>query len=231
MRAAWLLVVGLGAIGGLGLPAAAQHQDPLSQRHFVYPEPGTRSSDVIGWGTLRVEDFRAEHPPVSVWDHGERLAAVSCVFLGTDGTFPLTVRREQPAAGAARYRVRVPGVRIISRFDRGCSWWNPETPVDRVAYTLEHEQIHFALTELAARRLQTVLAERHELLEATATTASRAQQRIQMQLDIAQRKISEALREEHARFDAETSARYDPIAQDRWRTLSEARLVGRSKLP
>ncbi len=33
------------------------------------------------------------------------------------------------------------------------SWWNPKIPESMRGYVLQHEQIHFALTELAARQL------------------------------------------------------------------------------
>jgi hypothetical protein len=36
--------------------------------------------------------------------------------------------------------------------NRDCSWWNEKATMD-AAYVLEHEQIHFALTELGARSL------------------------------------------------------------------------------
>jgi hypothetical protein len=33
------------------------------------------------------------------------------------------------------------------------SWWNPAIQANMTGYVLQHEQIHFALTELAARKL------------------------------------------------------------------------------
>ena len=34
-----------------------------------------------------------------------------------------------------------------------CSWWNPNLAKNGENYVLQHDQIHFALTELAARKL------------------------------------------------------------------------------
>ena len=226
MRTLVLLGIGIAAVLASAEPLRAE-DDPARDR-IVLPELSGVSDDVISWRPLDIGDFRAARPPASLWNHGERLNAVSCVFIGTDEEIILVVEREAPVAGSARFRVRISSVRIVSLFDRSCSWWNTGVPHDRIAYTLEHEQIHFALAELAARRLQRVIGERRDSLEATAATAERARQRIQMQLDIALREISDALRDEHERFDSETSIRYDPIAQDRWRLATENRLVASS---
>ena len=191
---------------------------------LLFPDPSGISGDVIPWRRLAVDDFRAELPPAELWFHGERLGAVACMFVGTLGGVPLAIRSERQSAGPVRFHVSVARLQIVSRFDRECSWWSPEATPERTPYTLEHEQIHFGLTELAARRLQRSLDEQRHLLEARATSAERAQERIRMQLEIELRGASEELRADHARFDAETSGRFDPIAQDRWRARVEKEL-------
>jgi hypothetical protein len=224
-------LLGAAAVLVLTSVSPTNADDVAPRDRILLPELSAVSDDVIAWRTLDIADFRAEHPPASLWNHSGRLNAVSCVFIGTDEEIPLVVEREELDTRPARFRVRVASVEIVSLFDRGCSWWNAEIPVDRIAYTLEHEQIHFALAELAARRLQRVITERRASLEASAATAERARDRVQMQLDIALRKISDELHEEHERFDAETSIRYDPIAQDRWRVATENRLGASAAIP
>jgi hypothetical protein len=48
---------------------------------------------------------------------------------------------------------RVPQAAFYAEFDRTCSWWNPRNKSARWRYLLEHEQAHFAIVEVHARRL------------------------------------------------------------------------------
>jgi hypothetical protein len=49
----------------------------------------------------------------------------------------------------------IPQITFEAMFMPTCSWWHPEVPEGLKAYVLQHEQIHFALAELAARNLRT----------------------------------------------------------------------------
>ena len=57
--------------------------------------------------------------------------------------------------GETRYEATLAAPRFRAVFDRLCSWWNPRSNFPK--YLLQHEQIHFDLTEIAALELGRLL--------------------------------------------------------------------------
>ena len=99
--------------------------------------------------------------------------------------------------------------------DRKCSWWNSKKSL-QLDYVLQHEQIHFALTEVAARQLN---QQARKIVDATRVTGESAQevkeligQRVKDVLDEAQQKLLERNRE----FDEDTSGKHNEKGQQRW---------------
>ncbi len=81
---------------------------------------------------------------------------------------------------------------------------------------LQHEQIHFALTELAARRLDAETARRIGNLRMSGATFDAASKAIQTRIEAYLARALEAVYEENSRFDEDTSARHDPAKQQLW---------------
>ena len=109
---------------------------------------------------------------------------------------------------------------MLSASDRS-TWWNPKPQAPLPApYVLEHEQIHFALTELHARKLSA----RVQGLELEAE-AGAGQAAIQSALEETMQRAGDELVDENTRFDRDTSGRYEPANQARWRADVEARLA------
>jgi len=96
------------------------------------------------------------------------------------------------------------------------SWWNPGIPAGLRAYVLQHEQIHFALTEIAARRLTNesrewasqVLAVKPTLQEVRSELARQIQDKINATMEESLKRQSE--------FDEDTSLFYNPRRQQWW---------------
>jgi hypothetical protein len=99
-------------------------------------------------------------------------------------------------------------------FDPSQSWWRPASdnassrrPLQRDAQLLEHEQLHFDLTEIAVRRIRKRL---EELKDACAEPGGA--DAIPSEIE----KIDRELHEEQRRYDRETVHGTDARAQAKW---------------
>ena len=97
-----------------------------------------------------------------------------------------------------------------------CSWWNPRIPKKKKAYTLKHEQIHFALTEIAARRLTQKAREVADVLLVIQPTRQGAQDELRSKIRAMVQTAMDKNLEEHTAFDEDTSLSYDPKKQRWW---------------
>lgn len=79
-------------------------------------------------------------------------------------------------------------------------------------YVLQHEQIHFAINEVAARQLSREL----EALAPSRRTDARVESAYRLTLTHIGRR--------HRRFDAETSGRYDPTGLEKWVRVLEIQM-------
>ena len=127
--------------------------------------------------------------------------------------------------GQSFYMGSIPKVSFQAVFVPGCSWWNPAVPERRKAYVLQHEQIHFALAELSARKL--TREAREELKDYLAINDSYGEVQAELAAKLASmaRAAMETSFEEHTDFDEDTSLFFDPRAQREWLEDVEARLA------
>jgi hypothetical protein len=187
---------------GAELPAfALPHAEVMDPSKY-------RATDVIPYRQLTREDFRGTAPPAQVAAHADAAGAFTCgniVPLGAASS------RFDPTRKPGIYVGRFENAAFHAQMDRGCSWWNDGQAGLPSAYVLEHEQIHFALTEIAARHLTAaVRAERVE------TSAQRGDALLRERYDaILQEAMKELLRTNTA-FDRDTSGRYEPERQREW---------------
>jgi hypothetical protein len=179
------------------------------------------SADVIRYRTLTWSDFRGRRPPVSAGPH-RSLGASSCVRLVPE----LPQRAVTEPAGDQGYRATAPRASFYAEMDRACSWWNRGMPRDRLAYLLQHEQTHFALVELHARRLTVVVRRTDVLVASRDSAAVFLQRRITALVDSA----AAALVRENEAFDRETAGRYAPAAQRAWLERVELALAKHDQL-
>ena len=176
-------------------------------------------SDVIGYRRLTRDDFRGEQPPRSF---DERMAAVTCVY-----TQPLVDKQAieivlaDSEDGDPVYEVTYNNLRYRALMNRGCSWWNPKTGDLEEDYVLEHEQIHFALFEAAAREWnrEPPLQVRVKRQEPEAM-----RRKVQKQYEEQLRERLAVLRAQNLRFDEETSLGHNPARQKQWLQKVMARL-------
>ena len=177
-------------------------------------------SDVITYRKLSRTDFKGTEPPPPF---DERMAAVTCVY-----TQPVVDKNAidiQPVttpAGHQAYDVTFRNLSYQALMNRKCSWWNPNNASKVEDYVLEHEQIHFALFEIAAREWSELPA---LSLRAKADSIDGLKREIQAQFENLLQQRLEVLTEQNRQFDEETSLGHNPEKQREWLDLV------RSKLP
>lgn len=195
--------------------------------HSVAAEPppgmtnlgsGLDSADVITWRPLLRSDFRGERPPGAFGTGAVRPVAVTCAYVvaSTEARIhpvPLDQTGDDQASG---YQARVEGLTFQALMSRSCSWWNPDNPVSP-AYVLQHEQIHFDIFEVTARRLNRDLPGMLQTMDVRGPT-------VQAVVDGAQRYIQQILSRAlesagalNSKFDMETSWGFQLQRQNSWR--------------
>jgi hypothetical protein len=176
------------------------------------------ATDTIAYRALARADFRAAQPPAPVAEHAQSFGAFTCANIVPDG---MTRVRFDPTGEPGTYLARLENTTFRAEMDRGCSWWNPHGPPIPADYVLQHEQIHFALTEIQARRLTAKLRDVRLRTGSPDSAASELQGRYNRALEEA---TAELLRTSTA-FDEETSGRYEPVRQARWLERVESELA------
>jgi hypothetical protein len=169
----------------------------------------------IPYRELTPDDFRAASLSEHMADHAERINAHAAtqIRLTTDSGFRIT---SGDLYGQSYFfgRIERLGFEAVMLPDR--SWWNPKMPANMRGYVLQHEQIHFALTELAARQLTSdsqkwaadVLVIQPTPQEVGAELARQIKDRINAAME-------ENLKRQ-AEFDNDTSLFFNPRRQQWW---------------
>ena len=178
-----------------------------------------RATDVIRYRAITRADFRAAAPPAPVAEHAKSFGAFTCASIVPAG---MTRVRFDPDREPERWLGRLENTAFHAEMDRGCSWWNPEKVPVPAAYVLEHEQIHFALTEIQARQLAARLGAVSLRTDSPSpTVASELQKRYDALLEAARDELLRTSTE----FDEDTSGGYEPERQKRWLERVEAELA------
>jgi hypothetical protein len=183
-------------------------------------------TDLIPYRRLSRDDFRATAPPRQARGRADRLGAATCSYLVPD-TERLRIRAtpRKRKDGSWEYVAQPDRLRFHGAMDRRCSWWNDRQTAIPRDYVLAHEQIHFALTEIHARRLNQRAEELVKRMSAVNADADAAIARAQQRLDALLREESEALLARNDRFDADTSFGVRRESQGAWQRSVERELA------
>lgn len=175
------------------------------------------STDVIGYRQLTRGDFRGTHAPPEFAKVADRVGAATCgqVRTSSDTLFLINWRQESPEA-QKKHWVEVKKLGFVALMDRRCSWWNDRAAARAPAYVLQHEQIHFALYELGARKLNASV----ESIKRDMVTEGKSQEEVQAHaqqtLNEALQRATEELLERNREFDEDTSLGFRPDRQRDW---------------
>ena len=97
-------------------------------------------------------------------------------------------------------------------------------PKKKKAYTLQHEQIHFALTEIAARRLTQKARKLADVLLVIQPTQQGARDELRSKIRALVQTAMDKNLEEHTAFDEDASLFFDPKKQRWWLKRVEEQL-------
>lgn len=189
----------------------------LDRRGLLQPlaDEDLSAKDVIAWQPLRRDHFRAATPPPFLVDDTSSLAAHAAIVLRLR---PTATYVEIGAAGGPDQRHCVEARRLF--FEAVLlphrSWWNPSLPAARSESTLQHEFIHFALMEAAARRLNCRLAAAGHDLRACAKDVASAQAIFAATVETWLHEEHRRVMKQHGDFDHATSRLHDPLIQQWW---------------
>ncbi len=231
-----MLLALLAALAACGTPRPPESIRGESSRLPEFAQPRAAVSEIprppehaiVRYRDLTREDFLATSPPAEIAAHRNQIGAFTCGQIRpVPGTRALVLHTPDAPPGEA-YRASLDGLAFEAFVDPACSWWNPEPLGLPDGYVLEHEQIHFALFELTARRLNARLP---EILATSSATGASGEEAAERSRDRVIAVLADAMKDamqEHARFDEDTSFGYAPEKQATWRTRVEQELASRS---
>ena len=197
------------------IPGCAQLPEYARPRMVEVDELQKTFATGFAYRELTPEDFRAAFLSEQLAEHAERINAHAAthVRLTADSSFRIT---SGDLYGQSYFfgRIERLGFEAVMLPDQ--SWWNPKMPPNMRGYVLQHEQIHFALTELAARQLTSdsqkwaseVLVIKPTPQEVRAELARQIKDRINAAM--------EANLKRQAEFDDDTSLFHNPRRQRWW---------------
>ena len=174
------------------------------------------NGDLIPYRALTRDDFRAQEPPDEVADTHGQVGAATCVFLTTHPEMFIRASSRGDDARLGRVRVRAHNLAFTVLMDRDCSWWNPGDTGLPAAYILEHEQIHFALFEIAARRLNQQAARIQDRVEAVSRSQEEAIEELRQLLDAELQAALDQVMLRSKDLDRQTSRAYQRERQRWW---------------
>lgn len=181
------------------------------------------SANRFSYRELTPEDFRATSLSEDMAEHAEHINAHAAtqIRVTADSSFRIT-------AGdlyGQRYffgSIERLGFEAVMLPDR--SWWNPKIPASMRGYVLQHEQIHFAITELAARQLTADSQKWAADVLVIKPTPQEVQAELARQIKDRVNAAMQASLKRQAEFDEDTSLFFNPRRQQWWTLTVEDEL-------
>ena len=201
---------------------------PKFARPQVIEDPDYLSKeDVIYYRSLTRADFKGMQPPRGF---DQRMAAAICAYIEPQEVEGRKLKIEYLGSiqGRHKYAVTHREMTFLARVDRDCSWWNPDNAANPLPEPciLQHEQVHFALFELAARDMSREFRATTFQISGTDSTSLKEDMERQVRQFFQQR--MDKLVRENFDFDEQTSARFDPVRQKEWLVTAADKLGDRS---
>lgn len=192
---------------------------------FAHPHVTTQpldpSLEYVSYRQLRVEDFKAQNPSPGIMDHKHMINAHSSLSLRPASEIHYFISPPHNSFGLYKAYLQELSFKAVLFPTR--SWWNPDLPPEKTTYVLQHEQIHFALMEIAARKLNKKLSLSFgQAITGTDKKTVERRLRAAVEKEIAASKND--ILTEHTAFDEETSLYHDPKRQQQWYDYSQTTL-------
>ena len=180
---------------------------------------------------LQKADFLAAESP-NFKEHLGNVRAQSCITIrpadDLKGSItPVTYYGRSYHVGS------ISNFRLEAVFVPGCSWWNPENPLSKYPYVLQHEQVHFAISQYWAQKGTVEIRDQLNREVFFGDTADEVQAKISEFVLESLQHLRERSVEMHTEFDEECSLFFDPEKQQEWldRMVEEINRIGAARLP
>lgn len=219
-------IIGSGAIGlSLLVAAPAEFPDWAKGRTRILADPSQMDrTDLIHYRALAREDFRGQVPPPGVRAIADRLVAATCAYIKTADDVQILAKSVVVDGRVRSYEGDVVNLRFETVMNRACSWWNVKNKSLPATYVLQHEQIHFAIFELAVRHLNDRIP---QLAAAARAEGAAPREALNTVLGRIKERLVRGSQEAMARsnqFDEDTSLGYRPERQEEWFRRVQAEL-------
>ena len=168
-------------------------------------------------------DFRASSSPAYLSTHEENINAHSAITIRITGDSNISII-PQHLLDQNNYLGRINHLAFEAVMIPDKSWWNPKMKAGMTTYVLQHEQIHFALTEIAARKLTSDARKWSSNLSVIKQTPQEVYSEILQQVKVRINSAMEANQKRHLKFDNDTSLFYNPSWQAWWLEMVEKEL-------
>jgi hypothetical protein len=192
---------------------------PLGALVCCMPQPLPRrirpvfheSPELIPYRALERDDFKGSRVTGFSRAEENQLQAMTCTQIIVRPRNVVT-RGIRSANGAMQYVSSLDDPLFFAAMNRTCSWWRPDGVLSE-ARVLEHEQIHFAIEELEARRLNSRAGDIAQRIQTRGNDLGEVSQRAQSELRSVLDSAQDASMQRSTLFDIQAR---DPVVQRRW---------------
>jgi hypothetical protein len=197
------------------IPACARLPEYARPRIVQTDEPNKALATGFPYRPLTPDDFRATALSEQQAEHADRIKAHAAMLIRvtTDSTFKIT---SGDFYGQIYFFGKIEHLAFEAVMLPDQSWWNPEIPANMRSYVLQHEQIHFALTEIAARQLTNDTPKWASDVLVIEPTPQEVRAELVRQVKDRINAAMEANLKRQAKFDEDTSLSFNPRWQQWW---------------
>lgn len=204
-----------GVILCLATVSACVRLPEYARPHFLPEAENISRENSFAYRQLTLEDFQAKDLPPRYAQYANYIQARSCISLELSPDSQLQIG-SGIVSGKIIYTGRFQNISYIATFQPECSWWNPKSLGDRKEYILQHEQVHFAITELTARKLNREYGDYLSQFVAVGNTMAEVREQLRKEAGRLSGKGNTKALAEHTAFDEDTSIAYDQKTQQEW---------------
>ncbi len=181
------------------------------------------TGDMITYRRLTVDDFRAdmaaELAPVADVGHSAKVSAHVVVDIAC------IARTDVQLTRTGRYEATIRELRYVGVLDRERSWLNPDSNVP-LQWVLRHEQGHFDLAEIEARRRNQEVGQLIARLRSPGLSPEDALESLASKWEIHMRGVKTRLLGLELEYDRETRHGSDARKQSEWFARTQRQLRG-----
>jgi hypothetical protein len=195
--------------------SCARLPDYARPRVVQSADPERIESPGFSYRTLTREDFQAPHLPADYRHYQGSINAQACIRIRPKKSTQLKIIPES-LFGQTVYVGHFTQIGYEALFIPSCSWWNPTIPKSKKAYVLQHEQVHFAISELVAQNASKEIWTEVKDYTSFGASAEEVASDLSGKMFEFTTKITKRNLMINTEFDNDTSMIFNPKAQQAW---------------